>query len=140
MLKQITLLEVRHDAAGSGEYGAPRGKRTHVGVDYHCQPGMEVLSPVRGKFTKYGYCYGDDLQWRYVQITDEGGNHHRLFYTEEILPMGALVEKGQPVALAQDISKRYPGRGMLPHVHYEIMNCKGEHINPENFVAPGQTQ
>ena len=131
MIRQALTLDIRHDKAGSGAYGAPRGSRTHCGIDYHCTPGEPVLSPVAGEVTKLGYPYGDDLTWRYVQITDEKGENHRLFYVEPAVALGQVVNGGEAIAIAQDISERYPDQGMLPHVHYEIKTAGGEFRNPE---------
>jgi murein DD-endopeptidase MepM/ murein hydrolase activator NlpD len=81
--------------------------------------------------TKLGYPYGDDLQWRYVQITDASGFNHRTFYVEPLVRVGQRVEEDEPIGEAQDISQRYPAQGMKPHVHYEIKSGDGEYLNPE---------
>jgi len=140
MLKQIQVMQVRHDAAGSGAFGSRRGTRTHTGVDYHCEPGAAILSPVDGTHSFYGYCYSNDLQWRYVQITDKDGNDHRLFYCTSLIPLRSSVKKDEPIGIAQDISKRYHGRGMLPHVHYEIRRPDKTFIDPEIFAKQERTQ
>ena len=131
MIKQLVSLSVRHDDAGSGEYGAPRGTRKHNGIDYLCTPNGEVLSPVKGTVTKHGYPYADDLSWRYIQVTDAQGEHHRLFYVKPTAEIGSEVDTLTPIGLAQDISKRYPSQGMKPHVHYEVMIGLKEYRNPE---------
>ena len=130
LIRQITDLLIRSDSAGDGHYGAPRGNRTHCGIDYCCEPGSPILSPIVGTVTKHGYPYGDDLSWRYIQITDHDGMHHRLFYVKPQAPIGVEVTASTQVGLAQDIAIRYPGQGMTPHVHYEIMNDAGEYTNP----------
>ena len=122
---------IRVDAAGDGHFGAPRGSRTHNGVDYCCTPGGFVHSPVDGTVTKLGYCYTDDPYWRYVEVTDDSGLRHRLFYTLPLVLNDELVTAGQIIGEAQDVSQRYPGQGMKPHVHYEIMDASGSYINPE---------
>ena len=129
MIQQIVNLPLRMDSAGSGEWGAPRGSRTHKGIDYVCTPGEEVLSPVTGKVTKHGYPYGDDLSWRYIEVTDKHDKQHRLFYVEPVADVGSEVYAGMPIAIAQDISQRYPNQGMKPHVHYEIKR-DGEYLKP----------
>lgn len=133
MIRQVVPLTIRNDPAGDGHFGAPRGGRPHRGIDYRCTPGMDVLSPVYGRVTKYGYCYADDLRWRYVQVTDMEGRKHRLFY---VTPRAALGDQVTPVTMvgtAQDISQRYPGRQMRPHVHYEVIE-DGDYINPEQLA------
>lgn len=128
------LLRIRNDEAGSGEFGSSRdgGARTHSGVDFVSKPDSPVLAPVTGKVSKLGYPYGNDLSYRYVQITDEEGNAHRLFYVKpsKNLAIGQPVTQYDPIGTAQDVSRRYPDRGMTPHVHYEIKNNLGKFIDP----------
>jgi len=116
------------DKWGQGYFGAPRGSRTHRGIDYQCPAGAAVLAPVAGMVTKLGYPYGDDLSFRYVQITDSTGIHHRVFYVEPQIWVGQVVKADAPIGMAQDLERRYPG--ITPHIHYEIKK-DGEFINPE---------
>lgn len=133
MIRQVTPLSVRIDPAGDGHFGAPRGARAHRGIDYRCVPGHSVLSPVFGRVTKLGHCYADDLSWRYVEVTDSENRRHRLFYVQPATWVGDQVHPCSPIGVAQDISERYPGRQMRPHVHYEVIE-KGEYINPEQLA------
>ena len=132
MIKQIIPCELRGtDPAGSGEYGASRGSRTHNGIDYTCVPGCEVLSPVDGVISKLGYPYADDLTWRYVQITDSDGLMHRLFYVEPNVGIGQKISLNMAIGIAQDITLRYPDKGMQPHIHLEVKDQAGDYIDPE---------
>lgn len=131
MVKLIVAPVIRNDGAGSGEFGAPRGDRTHRGVDYLCRPEGFVYSPVHGTVSKLGHAYEDDLSWRYVQVTDGSGNKHRLFYVTPAVRPGDIVRPGDVLGEAQDISQRYPGKGMQPHIHYELKTSQGEYIDPE---------
>ena len=132
--RQVVALPIRSDPAGDGHYGAPRGHRTHRGVDYACVVGEPILSPVNGVITKLGYCYGDDLSWRYVQVTDGDLLHHRLFYVEPLVKVGHVVTNNMVVGNAQDIGRRYPDKDMLPHIHLEVMTDKGEYIDPGTVI------
>ena len=127
---KITDRDIRTDPAGDGHYGAPRGFRKHIGCDYCYQVGEAVSSPVSGEVTKLGYPYGDDLQWRYVEVTDAGGDRHRLFYVEPAVQVGDQVSEDDTIGNAQDISLRYPGQGMLAHVHYEILDTDNQPRDP----------
>jgi len=127
----LTLPKRGTDAWGDGAFGARRGGHTHRGIDYACEPGVVILSPVAGVVTKHGYCYGDDLSYRYIQITSHVyRRHHRLFYVLPSLAVGNAVEVGEDIGEAQDISARYDAR-MVNHVHYEI-KMDGKYINPED--------
>jgi len=133
MLKQIITQGIRSDEAGDGHFGASRGSRTHRGVDYDCDPVAPVLCLVAGKVTKLGYCYADDLSWRYVQVTDKDSYKHRFFYVTPTVQVGDFIGRESIIGVAQDITERYPSQGMNAHVHYEIKTTKGEYLDPEEF-------
>ena len=119
------------DDYGSGHFGASRGNRKHNGIDFACVPGTEILAPEDGEVTRLGFPYSDDLSYRYVQITDETGKHHRVFYVEPEVEVGFYCVRGITIiGRAQNISARYTERGkMNNHVHYEIKR-NGEYFNP----------
>jgi len=119
------------DKWGQGHFGAPRGSRTHHGIDFHVPHGTEILSPVAGLVTKIGYPYGDDLSFRYIQITS-GDLDHRIFYVKPILMVGYHVKEGEVIGLSQDLEERYPE--ITPHIHYEI-KIGGKYINPEGVES-----
>ena len=129
-----TLPKRMNDPWGSGEFGAPRGNRTHKGIDYACYPRTEIQTPVSGTVTKLGYPYGDNLKFRYVEVTADDGMRHRLFYVEPDIKRGAEVSAGDIVGISQDISSRYRDESkpaMINHVHYEILDDAGDPVNPE---------
>ena len=117
------------DKYGQGHYGAPRGSRTHKGIDFACMPGTRVCSPVGGKVTKLGICYRDDHKYRYVQVTDDHADH-RLFYVQPCVEVGDLIVKGAVIGEVQNLGDRYPG--ITEHCHYEIKQ-DGEYIDPDEF-------
>lgn len=133
MISQIVVQPVRMDAAGDGRFGAARGERTHRGVDYICVPDAVVLCPVDGYISKHGIAYRDDHSYSYVEVTDAEGFRHRMFYVTPTEPIGKEVERGEAVGRAQNISDRYPGTEMLPHVHYEIKDGAGKHLDVDHF-------
>lgn len=129
-----TLPKRGTDEWGSGAFGASRGSRTHKGIDYACYPDTEICSPVDGIVTKLGYPYGDDLSFRYVEITDKNELRHRLFYVLPNVPHETRVKKGAGIGVSQDISGRYrdPGKpAMTNHVHLEVLDIDGTPLNPE---------
>lgn len=120
----------RRDKWGSGHFGASRsgGKRKHKGIDFAAEPGTAIYSPVHGRVTKLGYPYGDDLSFRYVEVT-AGGLRHRLFYIYPRVAKGDIVDPGDLLGIVQDSDKRYPG--ITNHVHYEILDADNEAIDPD---------
>lgn len=120
------------DKWGSGEFGASRGDRTHNGIDYACEPGTQICSPYAGKVTKLGYPYGDDLSFRYVEVTDYSQRQHRIFYVEPSVEVGKFIADGEVVGVSQKLGNRYPE--ITEHVHYEVIK-DGEYLNPEDVYA-----
>jgi len=115
---------VRNDAKGFGNYGAKRGSRKHKGVDYLCEPGQDIVAPISGMVERIAYPYADKsysglvIAGPYMTV--------KLFYFEVVTNVGLYVERGDTIGLAQDISQRYGGLPMLPHIHLEVVS-----IDPE---------
>ena len=124
------------DDFGSGNYHAPRGSRTHRGIDYACHPGSAVYSPVDGVVVKIGYPYAQQTDqrmnavaaakfeakkaYRYVDILSEG-KHHRVFYIDPTVSPGDEVMAGvTEIGAAQSLARAY-GPRMTPHIHYEVL-------------------
>ena len=53
--KSIRLM----DCFGSGLFNAPRGNEKHNGVDFICEPGQVVVSPVDGIVIRQAFPYTD---------------------------------------------------------------------------------
>lgn len=132
-----TGLGIRNDAGGSGQYGAPRtrivdGKSVaykHAGVDYKCIPGQTIWMPFTGKIVRYARPYADGP---YSGVLIEGKRLTvKMFYFEpyrEII--GHTVKIGFPIGKAQDISQKYTGSGVTPHIHVQVEGC-----DPEFFFS-----
>ncbi len=127
MLKAI-LPKRNQDSWGAGHYGASRGNRTHNGIDYECPPGSQICSLTSGIVTKLGYPYGDDLSFRYVEITGALGLRWRYFYVQPGVSMNDIVERGQVIGTSQSLDKRY--RGITEHIHLEVKDGDN-YLNPE---------
>jgi murein DD-endopeptidase MepM/ murein hydrolase activator NlpD len=124
------------DAGGSGAFKAPRrGGRPHEGFDILVRAGDAVPAPIAGVFMRYGFCYADEPDYRYVSIHGAGGVEVRIFYVERSrsLAPGAYVQAGDVIGTAQAISRRYGGR--LPdHLHVEV-RVDGKPVDPEPLLA-----
>jgi len=121
------------DDHGAGHWQAPRGDHLHNGVDPACYAGSEIYSICDGTVTKFGYPYGDDLTYRYVEVTHDN-LRYRYFYVQPNpdLQTGDAVKTGDLLGILQDISTRYPG--ITQHLHFEIMDEDDNYINPEDFI------
>lgn len=121
---------LRNDPAGRGYFKATRKPSIHKGVDLLCEPGELVMAPIAGRVHRLGYPYADDLEYRYVEIRNEGELRCRVFYVSPTAFVGDQVEAGDEIGFAQDIAQRYKidASGgiryrtckMLPHVHVEL--------------------
>lgn len=125
---------MRNDSAGSGAFGAPRGSRKHRGIDLLCEPGQEVLAPLDGIFQRLAFPYSDTQEYSGILLLSQP-YEVKLFY---LLPfsnlVGAWVSAGTPIGTAQDVTERYPGQGMLPHIHVQVTRG-GELIDPQPLFA-----
>ena len=134
--------KIRNDSFGAGGFGTPRSsnvsaRKKHNGVDYEGDAGQDVKAVTSGIISKIGYPYADDLSFRYVEITAEGGYRVRQFYVEpsDGLKKNMAVKKGQVIGTCQALTKKYAG--MTNHVHVEIKK-DGELVNPEKIIKIGQ--
>lgn len=124
-----------NDKYGSGAYLASRGHRLHQGIDVECPPGSRVLTVSSGLCTKIGFPYSQDnekkAQYRYIQITDDDGHDVRYFYVEPSVTIGDRVARMNPIGVAQDLQKIYPG--ITDHIHFEV-KLGGAFINPHEYI------
>jgi murein DD-endopeptidase MepM/ murein hydrolase activator NlpD len=112
---------VRIDNAGSGYFRASRGTRYHQGVDFECDPAQEVLCPISGKIVRIANPYSGDPNYSGVLVENPRVTI-KLFYVKVAQGMiGKEVKAGEVIGEAQDVTLKYKGQGMLPHVHLEIV-------------------
>ena len=119
------------DSKGCGSFGASRGSRKHEGIDLVLDSGDKFLSPVDGKVTKIGFPYADDLNFRYVQVTDKDDKKHRFFYLSPSVVMFQKVKVSTILGYGQTLKTRY--HGITDHVHYEV-KINGSKVNPTEFI------
>ena len=121
MKSPVPILEFRgNDPTGHGYYGAKRGTRKHKGVDVLATPGENVMAPISGVITKYGWVYKNHKagkpHMRYVEIT---GDMYRMWimYTDlSKMNVGDRVFVGDVLGKSQDVSA-YWGGSMKNHLH-----------------------
>lgn len=127
---------IRTDRAGLGTFGAPRGHRTHQGTDLVVQPGAPVYSPISGIYVRTGQPYASGGPYRLAVLSGEG-LQVKVMYLQPLPGMvpGVPVKRGQLIGYAQDVSARYPGQGMTPHIHVEVRQTVGDRLlNPEQLL------
>lgn len=122
------------DCHGSGHFGAPRGNRTHKGLDFSCPSKTSVHSHVGGIVTKLGFPYANHLEYRYVEVRDQNGFFHRFFYVEPFVERGDRIFIGDKLGETQELGCLY--EGITEHFHYEVIKYdRGDKIyyDPNNF-------
>ena len=125
---------IRNDAGGAGYYGAPRTKTSvtgqvtkykHLGVDYSCDPGQDIFMPATGLILRIANPYVNS-PYRGLLI-DTKRVRFKMFYVDPDMNLiGKVVKIGLVIGTAQDISLQYPGKGVTPHIHIEVVNCDPE--------------
>ncbi|WP_293679156.1 M23 family metallopeptidase [uncultured Phenylobacterium sp.] len=126
-----------HDAYGEGEFGARRdgGSRRHEGVDFKADAGQTVEAPISGYVTKIGYAYAGDETLKFVEITNPALRYAaRVFYVTPKVQVGETVALGHPIGAARSLQRKYP-RGMTNHVHLEILDQRGRHVDATEVIT-----
>ena len=119
-----------NDAQGKGYFGAPRGDRTHKGVDFVAKPGEPVRAFLEGTVTKLGYPYADKLEFRYVEARRANGDNCRYFYVSPTVQMGDEISAGEMLGTCQELP--YPG--ITQHYHFEVI-VRGEFADPIKYLS-----
>lgn len=138
------------DAWGDGYFGASRGDRPHLGVDYIVNEGETVYAPCDMDSFNVSWPYvwkpGDTYTLTGCAFTTEinGINFDgRLWYfTPDSSLFGRDIPKGYPIGTAQTLQHRYPG--ITDHLHFQLrtetdivdsIDYKGwYYVDPYNWV------
>ena len=100
--------------------------RRHRGVDIAGYTGMPIIAAAAGVVTSSGKRSGYGLM---VEINHGSGFITRYAHAKSlIVPVGAVVEKGQKIAVMGST-----GRSTGPHVHYEVIK-NGRRIDPNYYI------
>lgn len=118
------------DSQGKGYFGASRGARKHMGVDFVAVAGQPVKAFLAGVVTKLGYPYADKLEFRYVEIKRDNGDLVRYFYVSPTVEVGTRVTLGQIIGMCQQL----PYAGITNHYHLEV-KVGGEYVEPIKYLC-----
>mgnify|MGYP003418325317 FL=1 len=119
------------DAGGCGYFGAPRKDHIHKGIDIVCTPGTTVISPVDGVITRSFLPYANDNNYNGVEIATVDNKIKIMYMLPYFEKIGTTVKAGDPIGVAQDISKKYTS-AVTPHLHVELWS-DGQPINGANY-------
>lgn len=122
------------DAGGCGHFGASRsgGTRKHRGIDILTVEKEAIFAPISGKI-RIAKPYPDDNNYSGVEIYGSNFNV-KIFYFQPIVKAGQIVEQGQLIGYAQQISKKWTG--VKDHIHLELRYAGvSEPIDPKPFIV-----
>ena len=119
------------DAGGCGYYGAPRKDHKHMGVDIVCTPNTTVISPVDGYITRQFLPYANDPDYNGIEIETVNNKIKIMYMLPYFEKIDTTVKAGEPIGVAQDISKKYTS-AVTPHLHVELWN-NGSVVDPTNY-------
>jgi murein DD-endopeptidase MepM/ murein hydrolase activator NlpD len=141
--------KVRSDAAGDGQFGAKRGERFHLGVDFEAEAGQGVVAPVDSQYRRFvRRVYATDALYTGMELETQEFLL-TFFYVSPSIDHQTSVKAGQLIGLAQDINSKW-GDPMINHVHFQlaikpygaiikggVWNTKVIYINPLHFIDMG---
>jgi len=130
---EVDTLVVRHDAKGSGDFGAPRsGNRRHRGIDLQAPLETPVRAIRSGRVIEAGTHKG---LGRYVVIQHRNDLRSLYAHLHEIeIEEGARVRQGQLIGrVGKTGNARH--RWIEPHVHLEVVKS-GEAVDPALIGLP----
>lgn len=147
--KQLINCSIRSDKQGDGHFGAPRGQRTHNGIDFVIQPKDKFKFLFDGNVTKLGYAYSKEQgkeDQRYIEVTSvikKAGEY--VTYVVRYLYVDVKNFKVSQKVTTKDtiitgnIAGRYNDnksseQKMINHVHVEIRAKQHSKIN--NLITP----
>jgi hypothetical protein len=138
----------RDDPAGSGFFGASRGKRTHLGQDYLADAGAGVVAPADGQYRRKIQVYSKTAEFKGMEFEANFGMLYSLYYVDPSINHMNFVKAGELIGLAQNIAD-YHGPPMENHVHLQIwfkplvlllkngtFNKENVYVNPRLLIDP----
>lgn len=133
MFKPLDKIILRgNDPTGHGYYGAKRGNRKHKGLDLVAEPGDSVTSMISGVVTKIGYPYASNLNFRYVDVSNDNYRIRVMYIDPCALKVGDRVFEGSCIGEVQNIAGYWNSK-MKNHIHIEIYK-NGLLTDPEPLI------
>jgi hypothetical protein len=141
-----TGLGLRSDPKGDGSFGAKRGDRIHLGVDFLAVVGQGVVAPVDAQYRRFiQRVYATDKTYTGMELETKEFML-TFFYISASINHMEFVKAGELIGIAQDINAKW-GDPMANHIHLQLAikpygavikggtwNTQLIHINPLNFI------
>lgn len=104
------------DLQGCGNFGAKRTDHVHEGTDFVTKPGDTIFTPIAGKVIRLAKPYAGTMNGIVIANDTE---EIKIFYMNATVKVGQIVNAGQAIGIAQDITPVY-GKNITNHVHAEL--------------------
>lgn len=118
-------LEIRNDFCGRGAWGAPRGDRPHLGVDYIAKEGTHIYAPHGGVIAHVGYAYSKDKykytgreSLRTIWLQTPFGRWKFLYLQPRVRELQE-INRGTIIGTMTNMAQFYES-GMTNHIHVEL--------------------
>lgn len=111
-----------NDDFGSGHFGASRGNRPHLGIDYVTTEGEPIYAPFDMEVTRVSLPYFDTSDYKGIafstQIAGVNYDGRWWYFVPNSDIIGHSVSKGQLLGYAQSLQGRY--QGITDHTHLQL--------------------
>lgn len=126
------------DSHGCGHFGAPRGDRTHQGLDIRSDPLAPFPVPFDCEIIRYGVVDNQSPTYHLIEIKGTQGQFKnwkcKLMYLNKGNSfIGQRISKFTPIGLTETLSLRY-GSQMTNHIHLELRTPSGILVDPEQYL------
>ena len=120
------------DSHGCGHFGAPRGNRDHMGLDFETTLGQIIYAPTDCVVNRHGKVANDGRHDLIELVWKEGNDDFRckIMYVYGMLPVNSLIRSGGVIAQADTLQDKY--QGITEHVHLELIK-NGQHVDPAPY-------
>jgi murein DD-endopeptidase MepM/ murein hydrolase activator NlpD len=113
----------------SSIYGTRRRRHSHGGLDIAAHRGTPIWAAAAGRVIYAGWRRG---YGKIVQLLHPDGRETRYAHADSLLVSeGELVETGQQIATVGST-----GRSTGAHLHFEVIEEDGSHVNPLHILNP----
>jgi len=114
----------------AGKFAAPRGDRTHSGVDIRASVGTPLYATHAGTIIEVG-TNRNSTAGLYVKIRAANGVSSRYIHMDRIdVRLNQQVTIGQQIGTTGDSGRKDDGSGYAPHLHFELYDANGTAVDP----------
>ena len=110
---------IRYDSEGAGNYGARRGNRTHLGVDFKSEEGQDIVAPFSMKIVRVANPAADKPKLSGIAFENAYSTGKMFYFKPKKELIGAFIKEGIVIGTQQSL-KEYYGPNMTDHIHLQF--------------------